>query len=256
MVKFVGEAGLGMGVQRLAFYEIPLAMVGLEGYVPFMAYSAINPFTTTDTLGNLKIGNMTETPRRSILTAQLVKIFPGAISSVLFVLAAWYLIGFPTETFPAVGVLQGFAIVSIFATQAMGAGFDFIAFFVAGGAVGLLATFFPISSLGVALAMFLPPSYFIPFSIGGFLRLYTDKKFGKEWFAKRGQVIAVGFIAGAAISQVIVSFLTRELQLLILPICILLLAFILWRYRHDVTNTNTENKGISNPAIPGETKDN
>ncbi|MFW9830959.1 MAG: OPT/YSL family transporter [Candidatus Thorarchaeota archaeon] len=233
MVKFVGEAGLGMGVQRLAFYEIPLAMGGLEGYTPFMAYPAINPFTTTDTLGNMKIGTMTDTPRRSILIAQLVKIFPGAIASVLFVLAAWYLIGFPTETFPAVGVLQGFAIVSIFATQAAGAGFDFIAFFVAGGIVGTLAAFFPISSLGVALAMFLPPSYFIPFSIGGFLRLYTVKKYGTKWFARRGQVIAVGFIAGAAISQVIVSFLAPVQQIWILPICIIIILGALWRYRRD-----------------------
>ena len=194
MVKFVGEAGIGMGAQRLAFYEIPLAVAGLEGYVPFMAYAAINPYTTTDTLGNMKIGSMTNTPRRSILIAQLLKIFPGAITSVIFVLAAWYFIGFPSETFPAVGVLQGYAIVSIFATGGMGGGFDILTFLVAGSLVGVLAVFTPIAPLGVALAMFLPPSYFIPFSIGGFLRLYTNRKYGKEWFSKRGQVIAVGLL--------------------------------------------------------------
>ncbi|MHA2406473.1 MAG: OPT/YSL family transporter, partial [Candidatus Hermodarchaeia archaeon] len=208
LVKFVGEAGIGMGVQRLAFYEIPLTVIGLQGYTSFLAYPAINPFTTTDTLGNLKIGAMTETPRRSILVAQLVKIFPGTITSVLFVLAAWYLIGFPTEVFPAVGVLQGYAIVSIFALNALAAGFNILAFLVAGIVVGVLAVAFPISTLGVALAMFLPPSYFIPFSIGGFLRLYTNRKYGKDWFAKKGQVIAVGFIAGAAVTLVIVSFLS------------------------------------------------
>jgi uncharacterized oligopeptide transporter (OPT) family protein len=233
MVKFVGEAGIGMGAQRLAFYEIPLAVVRLEGYVPFMAYAAINPFTTTDTLGNMKIGSMTKTPRRSILIAQLLKIFPGAITSVIFVLAAWYLIGFPSETFPAVGVLQGYAIVSIFATGGMGGGFDILSFLVAGGLVGVLAVFTPIAPLGVALAMFLPPSYFIPFSIGGFLRLYTNRKYGKEWFSKRGQVIAVGFIAGAAITQVIVAFMVPWIQLWILPICIVILVILLWRYRND-----------------------
>ncbi|MHA2314640.1 MAG: OPT/YSL family transporter [Candidatus Hermodarchaeia archaeon] len=233
MVKFVGEAGLGMGAQRLAFYEIPLAITGLEGYVPFMAYAAINPYTTTDTLGNMKIGMMTETPRRSILIAQLLKIFPGAITSVIFVLAAWYLIGFPSETFPAVGVLQGYAIVSIFATGGMGGGFDILSFLIAGGLVGVLAVFTPIAPLGVALAMFLPPSYFIPFSIGGFLRLYTNRKYGKEWFSKRGQVIAVGFIAGAAITQVIVAFMIPWVQLWALPICIVILVILLWRYRND-----------------------
>lgn len=251
LVKFVGEAGIGMGVQRLAFYEIPLAMIGFQGYVPFLGYPAINPFTTTDFLGNMKIGGMTNTPRRSVLIAQLIKIFPGVITSVVFVLAAWYLIGFPTETFPAVGVLQGFAIVSIFATTATGAGFDFIAFLVAGGIVGVLAAFFPISYLGVALAMFLPPSYFIPFSIGGFIRLYTDKKYGKEWFAKRGQVIAVGFIAGAAVSQVIVSFLSPGLQFWILPIWLVILGVILWHYRRDLPNNPSETKN-SNEKISGD----
>jgi uncharacterized oligopeptide transporter (OPT) family protein len=233
LVKFVGEAGLGMGVQRLAFYEIPLTVIGLEGYTSFLAYPAINPFTTTDTLGNLKIGSMTETPRRSILIAQLLKVFPGTITSVIFVLAAWYLIGFPTEVFPAVGVLQGYAIVSIFALNALAAGFNIIAFLVAGVLVGLLAVAFPISTLGVALAMFLPPSYFIPFSIGGFLRLYTNHKYGKEWFAKKGQIIAVGFIAGSAVTLVIVSFLSPLLQLIVLPIWLILLGLILWRYRRD-----------------------
>jgi hypothetical protein len=247
LVKFVGEAGIGMGVQRLAFYEIPLAVIGLEGYTAFLAYPAINPFTTTDTLGNLKIGTMTETPRRSILVAQLLKVIPGSITSVVFVLAAWYLIGFPTEVFPAVGVLQGFAIVSIFALNALAAGFNIIAFVVAGVIVGLLAVAFPISTLGVALAMFLPPSYFIPFSIGGFLRLYTNRKYGKEWFAKKGQVIAVGFIAGSAVTLVIVSFLSPFLQVIVLPIWLVLLGLILWRYRRDPPASSDENcePGIS-----------
>ncbi|MFX1581331.1 MAG: OPT/YSL family transporter [Promethearchaeota archaeon] len=240
LVKFVGEAGIGMGVQRLAFYEIPLAVIGLQGYTTFLAYPAINPFTTTDTLGNIRIGAMTETPRRSILAAQLIKVFPGTITSVVFVLAAWYLIGFPTEVFPAVGVLQGFAIVSIFALNALAAGFNIVAFLLAGLVVGLLAIAFPISTLGVALAIFLPPSYFIPFSIGGFLRLYTDRKYGKEWFAKKGQVIAVGFIAGSAVTLVIVSFLSAFLQLVILPITLIILGFILWRYRHDSSPTTSD----------------
>ena len=252
MIKFVGEAGLGMGVQRLAFYEIPLAMVGFEGYVPFMGYPVINPFQTTDALGNMKIGVMTNTPRRAILIAQLVKTVPGIITSVAFVLAAWYLVGFPTTIFPAVGVIQGFAIVSLFANQVVGTGFDFISFFIFGGTVGLLATFFPVSSLGVALAMFLPPSYFIPFSIGGFLRLYAQKKYGKEWFAKRGQINAVGFIAGSAISQVVASFLAPQLQVWILPVMLVILVFLLWRYRHD-PQPSTSPKNIASEE-PSETR--
>lgn len=240
LIKFVGEAGIGMGAQRLAFYEIPLAAIGLEGYVPFMAYSAINPWTLTDTVGNLKIGVMTETPRHSMLTAQMLKIIPGVITSIIFVLAAWYFIGFPTPTFPAAGVLQGFAIVSIFALRTAGTGFNLVTFTLGGIIVGLLAAFTPIAPLGIALAMFLPPAYFIPFSFGGFLRIYADRKYGKEWFAKRGQIIAVGFIAGAAITQVIVAFLSPSLQLFVLPICVVILFVILCRYRRDPSPQSTE----------------
>ncbi len=233
MIKFVGEAGIGMGAQRLAFYEIPLASIGVTGYTPFLTYPVINPWTATDTIGNLKIGQLTNTPRSSILIAQILKILPGGITSVIFVLAAWYFIGFPNEVFPGVGVLQGFAIVSLFATRAMGTSFNVWTFLAGGLLSGGLAAFFPIAPLGIALAMFLPPSWFIPFSLGGFLRLYTQKKYGIEWFGKRGQVIAIGFIAGATITQVIVSFLTSTQQLFILPICAFILFLVLYRYRRD-----------------------
>ena len=207
LIKFVGETGIGMGAQRIAFYEIPLATAGLYGYTPFLAYPAINPWLTTDTLGNLKIASLTETPKRALLTAQLLNILPGAITSVVFVLAAWYFIGFPSETFPAVGVLQGYAIVTVFATRGFGTTLNPVTFLLGGLVSGLLAAFTPIAPLGIALAMFLPPSYFLPLSFGGFLRLYTNRKYGTEWFHKRGQIIAIGFIAGAAITQVIASFL-------------------------------------------------
>jgi hypothetical protein len=227
MLKFVGEAGFGIGAQRLAFYEIPLATIGAYGYPSFMAYPAINPFTSADVIGNLKIADLTATPKRTILLSQILKIVPGSVTSVVFVLAAWYLIGFPSSVFPGVGVLQGFAIVSIFATRAAGAGFNLITFLLGGTLVGVLAALTPVAPLGIALALFLPPNYFIPFSLGGFLRFYTQRKYGKEWFKDHGQVIAVGFIAGSAITQVIVSFLPAMLQLFILPLGILLLTLVL-----------------------------
>ena len=244
MLKFVGEAGFGIGAQRLAFYEIPLATIGASGYSPFLAYPAINPFTSADVVGNLKIADLTSTPKRAILLSQILKIVPGSITSVVFVLASWYLIGFPSETYPGVGVLQGFAIVTIFATRAAGTGFNLITFFLGGTVAGLLAAFTAIAPLGIALAMFLPPSYFIPFSLGGFLRVYTQRRYGKEWFKERGQVIAIGFIAGSAITQVIVSFLPATLQVFVLPAGILVLILILVGWGRDTSQ--------SQKATPGE----
>jgi len=252
MLKFVGEAGFGVGAQRLAFYEIPLATIGASGYPPFLAYPAINPFTAADVVGNLKIADLTSTPKRAILLSQILKIVPGSITSVVFVLASWYLIGFPSETYPGVGVLQGFAIVTIFATRAAGTSFNLLTFFLGGTIAGLLAAFTAVAPLGIALAMFLPPNYFIPFSLGGFLRLYTQRRYGKQWFKERGQVIAVGFIAGSAITQVIVSFLPATLQLFVLPAGILLLTLILFRWGRDPSQRQraTPGKGSSRSQEP------
>ncbi len=102
---------------------------------------------------------------------------------------------------------MSFGIIRLFATWGTGVGLNLVTFLVGGLSIGVLAAFLPISSLGVALAMFLPPTYFIPFSLGGFIRLISDRKLGKKWFQERGQIIAIGFIAGAAITQVIMSFL-------------------------------------------------
>jgi hypothetical protein len=202
-----------------------------------MAYPAINPFTSADVIGNLKIADLTATPKRTILLSQILKIVPGSITSVVFVLAAWYLIGFPSSTFPGVGVLQGFAIVTIFATRTAGTSFNLVTFLLGGTLTGVLAAFSPVAPLGIALALFLPPNYFIPFSLGGFLRFYTQRKYGQAWFKEHGQVIAVGFIAGSAITQVIVSFLPATLQLLVLPVGILLLTVILVGWGRDTSQS-------------------
>lgn len=87
--------------------------------------------------------------------------------------------------------------------------------FLAGGIIGaVLEAFTPASLMGIALGMLLPPFYGIPFGIGGIIRLYTDHKYGKDFFQKKGMLAASGLIAGGIITQVIMSMLLVTLGLI------------------------------------------
>ena len=78
--------------------------------------------------------------------------------------------------------------------------------FLGGGVIGaLLESFTPVSFIGLALGMLLPPFYGIPFGIGGIIRLYTDRRYGKEFFKEKGMLAASDLIAGGIITQVVMS---------------------------------------------------
>jgi len=103
--------------------------------------------------------------------------------------------------FPAVGLIQSYAVLKIFAERTVQGVLDPRTFIIGGIVGGVLGALTPISPMGIALALLLPPSYILPFGLGGIIRIYTDKKYGKKWFEEKGQLIATGFIAGAIITQ-------------------------------------------------------
>jgi len=207
IVKMSGEAGITMGGQRIIFYQVPVAALGGKGYTPYIAYPSTSPWGTSAILGYFKIGEITETSRKSILKAYFFSYIPGIITSVLFILVAWYYIGFPSEMFPAVGLIQSYAVLKIFAERTVQGVLDPRTFIMGGIVDGVLGDLTPVSPMGIALALLLPLSYILPFGLGGIIRIYTDKKYGKKWFEERGQLIATGFIAGAIITQIIMAIL-------------------------------------------------
>ena len=207
IVKMAGEAGISMGGQRIVFYQVPIAALGGKGYTPYIAYPAISPWDTSAILGYFKIGEITETSRKSILKAYFFSYIPGIITSILFILVAWYYVGFPSEMFPAVGLIQSYAVLKIFAERTVQGVLDPRTFIIGGIVGGVLGALTPISPMGIALALLLPPSYILPFGLGGIIRIYTDKKYGKKWFEERGQLMATGFIAGAIVTQIIMAIL-------------------------------------------------
>jgi uncharacterized oligopeptide transporter (OPT) family protein len=59
--------------------------------------------------------------------------------------------------------------------------------------------------------MLLPPHYIVPFGVGGIVRWYTDRRFGKEFFEEKGRLIVTGLMASSLIVQVIMTILTNLL---------------------------------------------
>jgi uncharacterized oligopeptide transporter (OPT) family protein len=63
--------------------------------------------------------------------------------------------------------------------------------------------------MGLAMGMFLPPHYILPFGVGGLIRYYTERKFGKEFYKEKGRLVVTGLMASSLLVQVIMTILTN-----------------------------------------------
>lgn len=60
----------------------------------------------------------------------------------------------------------------------------------------------PLSMTGLALGMLLPPQYIVGLGLGGILRFISDKKYGKDFFKKKGMLMATGLMASSLIVEI------------------------------------------------------
>ncbi len=203
ILKMSGETGLPIGIYRFLLYQAPITASGYRGYAAHLAYPSVNPWAASTLNGNLKIGEMTGTSKRSVVKATILSLLPSALAGTLFTLFVWKYIGLLNELFPCVQFLQFLPMIKMFAKGSV-EGVINPTTFIAGGCLGaVLQALTPASAMGIAMAMFLPPSYILTFGIGGLLRIYTDHKFGKKWFEENGRLIATGFITGSVIAQML-----------------------------------------------------
>jgi len=206
ITKMSGEAGMSSGIQSIALFMVPLFAIGYKGYTGYVIQpGSPDPLNGSSLVGYAKISNELDLDLKDIVRAVLINWIPSFIASVIFVLAMWKAVGFKTAAMPSIGFLQGLPIYRMFAERTITGILDPAAF-LAGGALGaVLEAFTPASTMGLALGMLLPPFYGVPFGIGGIIRLYTDRKYGKEFFREKGMLAASGLIAGGIITQVIMS---------------------------------------------------
>ena len=205
LIRMMGEIGMTFGAHRLVMYEGLIFTTRYRGYLGYLAYPISDPWMSSSLIYWFKIGEETKTDKTSILIAFIIRLIPVYVVSIIFLLVSWYFIGMPSKLMPSISIIQYYAIVKIFATGGLDAFLNPLHFILGGLIAGVLGALTPVSPIGIALILFLPPSYIIPFGIGGLLRVYTDKKYGKEWYNEKGQYIASGFLMGSILTQIVLS---------------------------------------------------
>ena len=131
----------------------------------------------------------------------------GLLFSIGFTLVLWKYIGFGTPLMPAVSLIQSKIYLTMMSTGNI-AGTINPWTFLAGGILGaFLEVFTPVSMMGLGMGMILPPHYIVPFGLGGLARLYTDQRWGSEFFQEKGRLIVTGVMASSLIVQVIMTVL-------------------------------------------------
>jgi uncharacterized oligopeptide transporter (OPT) family protein len=214
--KMSGETGMSMGITSIFLYDIPIFGMGYRGYPGFWSYPYFrpSPWVSNGVLPYLKYREQFDLSWREIIVAKLVGYVPTMLFSIVFTLILWKYVGFGTPLMPAVSLIQSKVYLTMMATG------DFVGStsgifpiaFVLGGVLGaVLEVFTPVSMMGLGMGMLLPPHYIVPFGVGGLVRLYTERRFGKEFFKEKGRLIVTGLMASSLIVQVIMTILLNFL---------------------------------------------
>ena len=66
-----------------------------------------------------------------------------------------------------------------------------------------------IKSRTILLGMILPPHYIMSFVLGGIIRWYPNRRYGKEFYNVKGRLIVTGLMASSLIVQVVMTVLTN-----------------------------------------------
>ena len=211
ITKMQGETGMGMGISSILLYDLPIFTAGYRAFTGYFVYPYLrpNPWQSGGTLPYYKYREETRVTWRDIMVAKIIGWVPTFIFSVFFTLILWKYVGFGTPMMPAVGLIQSKVFVTMLATGNVSAVMNPWTF-LAGGVMGaLLEVFTPISMMGLGMGLILPPHYIIPFGVGGLIRLYTDRRYGKEFYEEKGRLIVTGLMASSLIVQVFMTILSN-----------------------------------------------
>lgn len=208
IVKMAGETGMSAGIHEFFLYNVPILATGYRGYTAYFAMpKGINPWIGTSMVGYTKIKDKLDLDLKSIVKAMLISFVPSFVVSVIFVLMIWKVVGFCTPEMPCISFIQTLPFTQMFAERRATGIIDWKAFAIGGLAGAAIEGLTPASIMGLAIGMILPPYYGLPFGIGGILRLYMDRKYGKEHFERKGMIAASGILAGGLLAQVIMSMI-------------------------------------------------
>jgi uncharacterized oligopeptide transporter (OPT) family protein len=213
ITKMGGETGMSMGIASTLLYDLPIFTAGYRAFTGYFVYPYLrpNPWLSGGSLPYYKYRNETRVGWRDIIVAQITGWVPTFIFSIFFTLILWKYVGFGTPMMPAVGLLQSKVYITMLATGDISTVLNPWTF-LAGGVIGaLLEVFTPISMMGLGMGLLFPPHYIVPFSVGGLVRLYTERRYGKEFYNERGRLIVAGLMASSLLVQVLMTVVANFL---------------------------------------------
>jgi len=206
-----GETGMSIGVTSMFLYDFPIFGAGYRGYTGYWTYSYFRPSPgiTNGVLPYMKYQEQFDVTWRDIIKAKIVGWIPTLLFSIIFTILLWKFVGFGTPMMPSASLIQSQVYLKMLATGNITGTINPWAFIGAGVIGSILEIYTPVSMMGVAMGMFLPPHYIVPFGVGGIIRWYTDRKCGKDFYQKKGRLIVTGLMASSLIVQVIMTILTK-----------------------------------------------
>ena len=213
ITKMSGETGMSIGTMSIFLYDLPIFSLGYRGYTGYWSYSFFrpSPWVSSGTLPYLKYREQLDVSWKDIVKAKVVGWVPTLFFSVIFTIVLWKFVGFGTPMMPAVSLIQSQIYLKMLATGNI-VGTINPWTFIGGGVLGaLLEVLTPISMMGVAMGMFLPPHYVVPFGLGGIIRWCTDRKYGKHFYDEKGRLIVTGLMASSLIVQVMMTIIMNFL---------------------------------------------
>jgi len=211
ITKMQGETGMGMGVSSILLYDLPIFTAGYRAFTGYLVYPYLrpNPWLSSGTLPYYKYRDETRVSWRDIMVAQITGWVPTFLFSVFFTLVLWKYVGFGTPMMPAVGLLQSKVYITMVATGNISTVLNPWTF-LAGGVIGaLLEVFTPISMMGLGMGLLFPPHYIVPMGVGGLARLYTERRYGKQFYDEKGRLIVAGLMASSLLVQVLMTVITN-----------------------------------------------
>lgn len=209
IARMQGEAGIGTGTAGIMLYEVPKFATGYRGLAGYLALFTTAQWSGSALMGYQKIAEKLRLRIGTILKAILATWLPTFLVTAAVVLALWKYVGFFTSAMPCINLLQMGVFYRMLATGTI-EGVVEPTTFLAGALIGtLLEAATPLSMFGVALGLVLPPHYPIAFGIGGLMRYYTDRRFGKHWFWEKGMIAGSGVLAGSMIVQVFMMIILK-----------------------------------------------
>ena len=177
---------------------------GYRGYTPYIAMPGRGTTAAWEGImisGFSKVREELGLRGRDIVLARLVSWVPSFLASAFFILLAWRAWGLPSPQMPCISVLMGLPVVRMLAERRVQGIIDPLTFLSAAVIGALLEALTPISMMGMAMGLLLPPYYSVPFAVGGLLRARLERRKGRDWLEQRGMVIVSSLIASSVLGQ-------------------------------------------------------